>query len=228
MAVSRHLAPRSGHTLVLAGRDRDRLEDIVRQCSGDPKNMKCHGFAADLSQETDVTDLFAKARESGPVTEWVHCVGVELPGPVSKITGAAVEITVAVHLLSTVFAAREFLQNWNGQTPITWVWVGSRRARLPSPDDAVYAAAKAAVASLARSVREEVSSPRFRLTVLEPARIGNTDNAGSAPKRTQDALSPDDVAAAIAWLLALPDTVEVSSLEMRHPGDLHPTRPAPA
>lgn len=220
-AVSRALARRPDRALVLTGRNRNRLRDLTSTCR-DLQGSMCYGLEADLSQESAVIDLFARVCEFGALTEWIHCLGIELPGPVRNLTGEAVEATVATHLLSTVFGAREFLRRWDGERPITWVWIGSRRAGVPSPEDAIYAASKAALASLARTLREEVANPRLRVSLIEPARV---DGTGSAATQAEAALSPGDVAAAVNWVLSLPSTVEIPRLELRHPADLRPVPP---
>ena len=222
-AVSQKLEERPDRVLVLAGRDLARLKRLPRMSRQGTHNAPCHLVQADLSGEQGVVDLFTEASRFGQIVEWVHCMGTEVPGPVVDLPSDVALRILTTNILSVVLGAREFLRNWDGLMPITWVWIGSRRSRTPSPQDAVYASSKAALASFARSVKGEVlNQESLRITVIEPARVRNT---GFGVGKAQIALDPQDVACVVAWVLDLPPLVEIPRIEMRHPQDLHPLLP---
>ena len=107
------------------------------------------------------------------------------------------------------------------------LFITSIAARAPQPDLAVYAATKACLAHFSDSLRCDLLGTGVRVTDIAPGRVQTEiyrdalDEAGR--KALYDgfrSLTPEDVAEAIAGVVALPAHVDVSRL------DLNPTEQA--
>lgn len=107
--------------------------------------------------------------------------------------------------------------------------IGSVAAHRPSPTPGndVYAASKAAFARLHRDFRFRLrqEGKTMKVCLIEPAFVGDTGFGKtffrSAPEREQDlyssfeALTPKDVADAVAWCLAQPENVDVTDITIK-------------
>ncbi len=212
-AVARRLAG-TERTLVLAARRPATLEALVADLGPE---ARAHPVVCDVTRPPQVEALMDTARTLGTVAQWVHATGLEVAGDLDQGSVEAWREMLEVNLLSAATVGRAFAAAC-GRRGGTAVWIGSRRSSWASPGDAVYAASKAALSSLAASFRAEPFAARLRLTLLEPAVVAEGRGA---------VLRPDDVAAAVAWLLDLPRAVEVTLLRLRHPGDRRPRPPRP-
>jgi NADP-dependent 3-hydroxy acid dehydrogenase YdfG len=219
-AIARRLAS-TGAPLVLAGRRSQRLRALTAELAGAPSRTAW--VRADLTR-ADGARAVLDAAADGPLGVWVHAVGVEYPKEIGALTDGEWRQTIAANLGSALVVSRELAARWDRRTPLLLIWIGSRRARTESPGNAAYAASKAALASLAASFRAEMGDAPLRLSLIEPAVVAGT-GLGGAPQTSARALSADMVAEAAAWLTALPPTVEVPLLTMRHPQDLGPRPP---
>jgi NAD(P)-dependent dehydrogenase (short-subunit alcohol dehydrogenase family) len=84
------------------------------------------------------------------------------------------------------------------------VTVGAKPAVHPGAVNAVYAASKAALINLTLSAAEEGRAFGVRANVIVPAVIRTAANAGwaSSPDEMKQWTPPEDIAAAISWLIA--------------------------
>lgn len=210
-ALARQLAG-PDRVLVAVGRDEQALARLTASLT---PGARVHPVVCDVTREDQVDELFRQAGTQGAVRTWVHAAGLEVGGSIAGGDVEAWRRMLEVNVLSAAIMARGFLAHWDGRDAIL-VWIGSRRSKGPSPGDAVYAATKAALASLAVSLRAETKGTRLRLTLLEPAVV-------AAGRRA--ALEPAVVAATVKWLVDLPRSVEIPLLRLRHRLDHQPRPP---
>lgn len=170
-------------------------------------------FRADVSQESDVQALFESVDEAfGEVTHLVNNVGVLYQQ--SEMVEMSVQRFTKVmqtNVLSTFLCSRELVKR--NQSAAAIVNVSSAAAKSGAPFEYVdYAASKGAIDTLTKGMSLELAPKNIRVNGVRPGFI-KTDihAAGGEPDRVnrvsaqiplQRGGEPEEVAAAIAWLLS--------------------------
>lgn len=206
-ATCRALAT-AGATVVLTGTD----EQVAVSCA---KELAVAGRVVE-GVGLDVTDSAAVAgvvggvvRRHGRLDVVVANAGVLADALVGMITDTQVQTLLATNVAGTIStvqaAARAMLRRRSGSIVVLASIVGERG----SAGQTVYAATKAAVASIARSSAKELGRHGIRVNAVAPGLI-DTDMTAHLPttvldRRVADTAMgrlgrPDDVAAVIRFL----------------------------
>ncbi|NHC45317.1 SDR family oxidoreductase [Motilibacter aurantiacus] len=172
---------------------------------------------ADVAREADVQRTFAAAAGLGRVRGLVNNAGVLGPqSRVEHLDAARIRRTLEVNTLGAILCAREavrLMSRRSGGDGGAVVNVSSRAAVLGAPDEYVdYAAAKAGVDALTVGLAKEAAADGIRVNGVRPGLIATDIHAsGGEPGRVARLApsvplarggEPDEVAAAIAWLLS--------------------------
>lgn len=173
---------------------------------------------ADLSQAVG-WDLLA-ASITGPLSGFVHVAGIVLTQPLDAIAEADWDRCFAVHVKAPFFILRSLLTRLAPGSSV--VLVGTVAARRASPENLVYGATKAALASAAASLAVALAPRGIRVNVVAPGLIDTAlteatterlaamrglDVATTAKARVSGIPmnrqgSPDEVAGGVAYLLS--------------------------
>jgi NAD(P)-dependent dehydrogenase (short-subunit alcohol dehydrogenase family) len=211
-AVARRLAA-DGHDLVL-GYARDDSSAAATAAACRDLGVSCTTVRADLTTDDGIGDLFAAA---GAVTGVVNNAGATLHiGPLADTPPDVVRATVDLNLTSALLVARAAVRvmgRSRGGVGGVLVNVSSGAATLGSPGEYVqYAAAKAGVDALTIGLAQEVARDGVRVVGVAPGIVETTIHADAGePGRIERvgplvplgrAGLPDEVAAAVAWLLS--------------------------
>lgn len=218
-----------GHDVVVGYlRDAKAAEQVADRARQSGVRAVCVG--ADTSVEADVERLFTSAeRQLGPVTGLVNNAGVTGPfGRLVDVDTADLRRVVEVNLLGTLLCSRRAAQTMTARGNGVIVNVSSSAATLGSPGDYVhYAATKAAVDTLTLGLAKELGPDGIRVNAVAPgivdteihARMGDPDRAqrvsASIPLRRPG--QPEEIAAAIAWLMS-PDASYTTGTVLRVSG----------
>jgi NAD(P)-dependent dehydrogenase (short-subunit alcohol dehydrogenase family) len=218
-----------GHDVVVGYlRDAKTAEQVAARVRQSGVRAVCVG--ADTSVEADVERLFTSAEQQlGPVTGLVNNAGVTGPfGRLADTDPADLRRVVEVNLLGTLLCSRRAAQTMTARGNGVIVNVSSSAAALGSPGDYVHhAATKAAVDSLTLGLAKELGPDGIRVNAVAPgivdteihARTGDPDRArrvsASIPLRRPG--QPEEIAAAIAWLMS-PDASYTTGTVLRVPG----------
>jgi short-subunit dehydrogenase len=143
MATARAMAV-AGARLLLAGRDRGRLDAIAAETGG-------QAFVADVS--TDAAELAARA---GPVDVLVANAGVGWAGPFTAMPDEVIEHLVAVNLTAPLRLTRLLLPTMIEHGHGHVVLVASIAGAVGVREEAVYSATKAGLLVFAESLRYEL------------------------------------------------------------------------
>ena len=170
-------------------------------------------FRADVSQESDVQALFESAGEAfGEVTHLVNNVGVLYQqSEMVEMSAQRFIKVMQTNVLSAFLCSRELVRR--SQSAAAIVNVSSAAAKSGAPFEYVdYAASKGAIDTLTKGMSLELAPKNIRVNGVRPGFI-KTDihAAGGEPDRVnrvsaqiplQRVGEPEEVAAAIAWLLS--------------------------
>jgi len=172
-----------GASVVVTGRDRERGDRVAGAITG------AAFIAADLTDEVQCASLVDAARARfGPVTVLVNnAVGNaddRGDGPVTELSAAAFEAALRVDLVAAATMCRIVIPQMLDTGRGAIVNVSSRAAVRSSPRLTAYAAAKAGLNALARSITMDFARDGIRCNTVQPGYILNEQrDAGSSPER---------------------------------------------
>lgn len=199
-AVARGLA-REGATLILVDRSEDQARDRAAAIARD--GVRAFAYGCDLSDASRVGELAAQVRDAhgGSLRAVVHVAGgFALSGALADSDPEMWQRMMAINLTTAYLVTRAFL-------PLVRMAKGSlvyfaSEAALPGgkvANIAAYAAAKAGVVSLMRSVAQEERTSGVRANALAPTSIRTATNVQSMGENVRY-VEREEVAATVAFL----------------------------
>jgi NAD(P)-dependent dehydrogenase (short-subunit alcohol dehydrogenase family) len=208
---------RAGHHLAVAYRD-DRAAAKRLAAAITAQGVRCVTVRTDVAHEEDVDQLFTIATQRlGTVTGLVNNAG--LTAHIGDLIDTPVDVirrVIEVNFVGVVLCARRAAQLMSvrragGGGAI--VNVSSAAATLGSAHEYVhYAAAKAAVDAFTVGLAKELAGDKIRVNAVAPGIVRTRIHADAGDPGRADRLAsripvgragdPDEIAAAIAWLLS--------------------------
>jgi NAD(P)-dependent dehydrogenase (short-subunit alcohol dehydrogenase family) len=179
---------RSGARVVVSSRS----ESAVRACVGDFKRagLDASGFTADVSSDADVKELFEKSLALfGKIDVWVNNAGISGGyRSVQSMSPEEIRQVIDTNLLGTFYSCRLVIPYFISAGGGVIVNLSGRGGRLkPSPWQSAYAASKAGVTSLTRSLAAENRGKPISINCLFPGMV-ETDlynNVETCPETEQ-------------------------------------------
>lgn len=203
--LARRLAA-AGGAVAVAGRNREKLDPLAEEIGGRAVEVDARDFDG-------VQQCLAEAREWGGRLDGVaNCVGSILLKPAHLTTADELHEVIATNLttaFATVRAAAPLMRQDGGSV----VLLSSAAARLGLASHEAIAAAKAGVEGLARAAAATYAAQGVRVNVVAPGLVETPMSAriisNDAARKASVALhplgrlgAPEDIAAALAWLLS--------------------------
>jgi len=201
-----------GAKVLLLGRNDERLEQTLRDLSGDGHRKA----AFDLAQTDEIPDFVASlTKEFGPLNGIFHCAGSESIKPAKMLKQKHLDglfaPTVAATLMLTKALYKPNVLAPGGGSFVVMSSVASVRGQTGM---SVYAAAKAAIDGAVRALACELAPLQVRINSLVAGAVetemhtritGNLDDAGIAAYRSKHLLgfgNSQDIACGAAYLLS--------------------------
>ncbi len=226
-ATARRLA-RAGHHIAFSyQRDHTAANAVLAELRA--TGTAAIAVPADTRDPDQLATLFAAAADLGDLTGLVNNAGVTSPiGPFVDLDPTDLRHVVDVNLIGYILAAQQAARRMSAGGAI--VNISSAAATLGSPGEYVhYAAVKAGTDTLTLGLAKELAPRGIRVNAVAPGIIrtdihiqaGQPDRADQAATRIPlgRAGEPDEVAAAIAWLLG-PDASYTTGTILRVAGGL--------
>jgi glucose 1-dehydrogenase len=219
-AVARRLADEGASVAIdyhAHGEPAEALADEIRRGGG-----RAIAVRGDVSDEGDVARLFnATAAAFGRVDILVANAGAQDDAPVGEMTldqwRKVIDLDLTGQFLCCREAIRRFRQQGTGGRPFraagAIVSMSSVHDTIPWAGHVNYAASKGGVGMMMRSLAQEVAGDRIRVNAIAPGAIStpiNEDVWGDEEKLKALLTlipygrigEPEDVAAAVAWLVS--------------------------
>jgi 3-hydroxy acid dehydrogenase/malonic semialdehyde reductase len=212
---------RDGYRVVATGRRQDRLDALAAELG-----------EAVLPSRLDVTDAAAVAALPDALpADWreidvlVNNAGLALGlEPAQSASLENWDRMVATNVTGVIHVTRALLPGMVARDRGHIVTLGSIAGTYPYPGGHVYGATKAFTAQFMLNLKADLVGRHVRLTSIEPGLCGGTEfstvrfggdqakadavYAGTTP------LTANDIAEAVAWVVALPKHVNINRIEM--------------
>lgn len=212
-AIATRLAKDGHHIAIGYHSDAESAEKVAETVRATGAGVRCVTVRMDTAEEADVDRLFeTAAAELGPVTGLVNNAGIGAPvGPLAEADVAAMRRALDVNVLGYLLCARRAIRDMK-RTGVGGgiVNISSAAATLGAPGEYVhYAAAKGAVDTMTVGLSKEVAADGIRVNAVAPGVIWTEFHAD--PERPAKLAAgiplgrsghPDEIAAAVAWLLS--------------------------
>lgn len=155
----------AGAQLLITGRDKERLTAAAARTGAIP-------LPADLARPGAVEELAGSAqRVHGRIDLLICNAGAGWAGPISEMPAATAADLTAVNLLAPVHLARLLLPGMIARRAGHLVFVSSIAGAIGVRNEAVYAATKAGLNSLAESLRYELAGTGVGVSVILPGPV---------------------------------------------------------
>jgi NADP-dependent 3-hydroxy acid dehydrogenase YdfG len=208
----------AGHQVIAVGRDRAALDRLAA--------LGLTPVALDLGKTEGLSDRLGEALSGMAPDVLINNAGmVAPPGNFCDIAEADLHRSIATNLTQALLVTRAIAPGMRARGRGHIFFTGSIAAHTPYPNMAVYAATKAALGGFAQSLRLDLSPSGVRVTEIVAGRVESTlykdvlsPEARAAMYAGNTAVQPEDVAAMVLAVLALPQHVDVARF------DILPTR----
>ena len=213
----------AGARVAIAARRVDRLDTLAARI--EKAGGSALGIEADVTRAEDVTDMVDKViAEWGQLDILVNNAGIMLLSPAADAAFDDWRRMIELNLLALMGVTKAALPHLKA-TKGHVVNVSSIAGRVANPGASGYAATKFGVVGFSESLRREVYADKVRVTVIEPGlvrtelgdHITNAASKAGLDQRlaTMEALTAEDVAAAIFYAVSQPARVNVNEIVIR-------------
>lgn len=154
-----------GARVVITGRDQQTLDDAKRELGDDVLAVR-----SDTSSLTDIDNLFAVVKEKfGKIDVLFVNAGVGKFVPLGSVTEEFFDSIMDTNFKGAYFTIQKALPLLNDNASI--VLNASINAYIGMPNSSVYAASKAALITLARTLSAELVDRGIRVNVVSPGPV---------------------------------------------------------
>jgi NAD(P)-dependent dehydrogenase (short-subunit alcohol dehydrogenase family) len=213
-AVARALLAEGASVAVIGTRE-DTIAAAAEELGRQTDPARVVGLKADVRRYADVEGACATvAGRFGGIDILVNNAGVGGFTPVAEMALEDWHRVIDTNLTAVFYCCRAALPYLRKAGGGWIVNVSSLASKNPFPNGAAYCASKSALNAFSEALMQEVRYDGVRVACVLPGSV-NTGFGGLANTKAEWALMPEDVAAAVADLLAHPSRSLPSRVEIR-------------
>ena len=174
-----------GADVALIGRDRDALEATAQLCAGERPGVVAHLVLADVADHDAVDAAVAETIERfGKIDFAIANAGQSVDGLLLRLKPEVIDRMLDVNLKSAFYLCAAVAKPMMKQRSGAIVLISSIVGLTGNAGQAAYAASKAGLLALAKSVAKELGSRNIRVNAVAPGFIETamTENLPDAAK----------------------------------------------
>lgn len=210
-----------GHTVIAAGRRAERLTALKGELG-----ERVHTLVLDVRDREAVKAAIDNLPdEVRAIDVLVNNAGLALGlDPAQDASLDDWDAMVDTNIKGLLYMTRAVLPGMVARNRGHVVNIGSIAANYPYPGSNVYGASKAFVRRLSLNLRADVLGTRVRVTDVEPGMCGGTefsnvrfhgdDAAADSVYAGVEALTAEDVAETVHWVVSRPAHVNINTIEL--------------
>ncbi|NGA10043.1 SDR family oxidoreductase [Staphylococcus aureus] len=200
-----------GAKVVLAGRNKEKLQNVANQLSQD--NVKV--VPTDVTNKEEVDELIKIAQQTfGSLDIVINSAGQMLS---SKITDYQVDewdSMIDVNIKGTLYTAQAALPTMLEQSSGHLINIASISGFEVTKISTIYSATKAAVHTITQGLEKELAKTGVKVTSISPGMLDTAITAAYNPSDRKK-LDPQDIAEAVLYALTQPSHVNVNEITVR-------------
>lgn len=200
-----------GAKVVLAGRNKEKLQNVANQLSQDSVNV----VPTDVTNKEEVDELIKIAQQTfGGLDIVINSAGQMLS---SKITDYQVDewdSMIDVNIKGTLYTAQAALPTMLEQSSGHLINIASISGFEVTKSSTIYSATKAAVHTITQGLEKELAKTGVKVTSISPGMVDTAITAAYNPTDRKK-LEPQDIAEAVLYALTQPKHVNVNEITVR-------------
>ncbi|HDH2060207.1 TPA: SDR family oxidoreductase [Staphylococcus aureus] len=200
-----------GAKVVLAGRNKDKLQNVANQLAQDSVKV----VPTDVTNKEEVDELMKIAQQTfGGLDIVINSAGQMLS---SKITDYQVDewdSMIDVNIKGTLYTAQAALPTMLEQSSGHLINIASISSFEVTKSSTIYSATKAAVHTITQGLEKELAKTGVKVTSISPGMVDTAITAAYNPSDRKK-LDPQDIAEAVLYALTQPKHVNVNEITVR-------------
>ncbi|HDB6144487.1 TPA: SDR family oxidoreductase [Staphylococcus aureus] len=200
-----------GAKVVLAGRNKDKLQNVANQLAQDSVKV----VPTDVTNKEEVDELMKIAQQTfGGLDIVINSAGQMLS---SKITDYQVDewdSMIDVNIKGTLYTAQAALPTMLEQSSGHLINIASISGFEVTKSSTIYSATKAAVHTITQGLEKELAKTGVKVTSISPGMVDTAITAAYSPSDRKK-LDPQDIAEAVLYALTQPKHVNVNEITVR-------------
>lgn len=200
-----------GAKVVLAGRNKDKLQNVANQLAQDSVKV----VPTDVTKKEEVDELIKIAQQTfGGLDIVINSAGQMLS---SKITDYQVDewdSMIDVNIKGTLYTAQAALPTMLEQSSGHLINIASISGFEVTKSSTIYSATKVAVHTITQGLEKELAKTGVKVTNISPGMVDTAITAAYNPTDRKK-LEPQDIAEAVLYALTQPKHVNVNEITVR-------------
>ena len=200
-----------GAKVVLAGRNKDKLQNVANQLAQDSVKV----VPTDVTKKKEVDELIKIAQQTfGGLDIVINSAGQMLS---SKITDYQVDewdSMIDVNIKGTLYTAQAALPTMLEQSSGHLINIASISGFEVTKSSTIYSATKVAVHTITQGLEKELAKTGVKVTSISPGMVDTAITAAYNPTDRKK-LEPQDIAEAVLYALTQPKHVNVNEITVR-------------
>jgi NADP-dependent 3-hydroxy acid dehydrogenase YdfG len=214
----------AGATVAVSARRTERLQDLAKkiEATGGSAIVLTGDVADEASAKGFVSDTVARA---GRLDILVNSAGLIQPGGVENANTEQWRRLLDVNLLGTLYTCSAAIPHMRAQGGGDIINISSISGRRATKDFNPYATSKFGLTAMNEGLRQEVGGYGIRVCIIEPGATTSEVAEGIVDPNIREAMrkhvtkpgamTAEDIAAAIMFVVALPPRANVTEMLIR-------------
>jgi 3-oxoacyl-[acyl-carrier protein] reductase len=202
-----------GSSVAICARDAIALREVSSELES--RAPRVFSYAADVARSSDVASLIQKTEATlGPISILVNNAGIGVFGPAHEKSEEDWDRVLNTNLKSVFLVSRAVAPSMILQKRGDIINISSLAGRNAFAGGGLYCASKWGVQGLSACMAEDLREHGIRVSVICPGSVA-TEFSGRGPKDPSKALTPDDVAHAVAMVVTQSPQSFLSEIHVR-------------